>query len=1608
MNGIFGKLLACSTILFSLVLMSSPAYADDLSSLVKVTKSERSLTDRRTMTVTTTATVTITNSSTQSILNPVHAVFEISSPGVQVLDAIAPGAGNPYGKYYVNLTPRFTGGIFSPSGAVSFTVRLVCPSTVRYSYKILTFGSVQAANLAPVVAIAPVSPITLPAMAALSATVTDDGKVNPTPSLTWIKESGPGTVTFGTPGAVSTTASFSVDGNYVLRLNANDGALTGTATVSVTVNPAPVTNQPPTANAGQNRTVTIPYGQTTVSVTLDGSGSRDSDGTITSYIWSGTPDPADIVSPAISLGEGAYTFTLTVTDNKDVSSQASSVTVTVVKEVVRAPQLSLSSPPYTIQAGSTAPLIISVVAESPDGRKVSLSAAPLINNATFPSTSGVSASGSFNFRPDFSQAGKYFATFVARDVYDITSTVTVPIEVTRNNRSPLLTLQETGSMDEGGTLTIPVIATDPDGDIVTLTASGLPRNAILVPSAGSLTLTPDFTQAGTYPITITASDGVLSVSKTVTVTVRDVTGGNPGGIPALHLNVNPVESLTFLASQRITGTVNSSGGATVSQSSALITGMQPTTGAQGATQEVILYGDSGNYPSHFSNGISAASFGEGITVQSLTVTGPQQAVATIVIAPQAVTGSRLVTVSTASETAVSVLAFSVTRGATTVTGRLIDQDTGQPIGGATAVIRGTPFSATTGANGIFSISGVPGGTQTLMLSASNYVLTTSSIDALPNVSLTVPDIYTRATVFIPSAAPSVSLMSLIGRSASAQSSNVTRDAAFYLFRDAWMLLGGRDAGILDEYGNQMNPQVSGSGAMSLTDKGVKRLAEQMSSGKTMSLQEILYAFSMGLNWSQNTPPALKMWMDRLQQMVDQAWSDPANMDNALAILIFNRGNSVAADPPKIHPEMRLNVLQANLFVSSLLIYTLDSQGNLASRSENPVLLAYNSNLLSQLFVNAINPTSQGGRSVMRNFWKNYFGAWSNFPLSTVASAAGTALGTAISFATVGGLPGTAVATGILSFVSGVVADIIIQMVVSMNLAVLVPQPPIPLKAEYYTENNQGRVKVRFNRSVSDSHPLEDKNMQIRFWYTLYRYDRPPLNFSDNPNAVAVKNICSNCPETYVPFDIWPFLSQAELKAMISENPLEIIDDSPVPGKINYYDMTVTRLVGMKAALTGTDENLGSTQNWAAGFFPSVGAMLGKSEILGPGILMTAVSPMTSLVNGLQQLTSDFSGMVVAYAGERPNAAADDIEVDPVKGFVYHSDLVNKTIYRSEWAAERLMQTTKFADPGFKESQVGLAVDSAGNVYTDNQGSDSSFGGRVFRFKPEGTREFAGVVNYFSQLLMFARPVSVSRMTMGPNGRLYVADEICNCIKELDVALPIEPSRIVGQIYANLGPHAEPVQDLAFGPNRALYVLSSPTVQQIPYDSVAGVATVPAPYLDLSSLNTSGFGGLAVDGYGNVYLSQKGVAASTGKVLMFPFDSCFANPYCTSVTIMDNLDQPGDIDLSIDGRSLFIATGGGKLEKKIFGFSGQIKDFTGNPLGGATVSIQTEPIGYGKAVKTDANGFFRFDEVFRADLVVPYLDITIEYDGKTQVFLTQLGQPNFGTYGHTLRNITFSP
>ncbi len=142
-------------------------------------------------------------------------------------------------------------------------------------------------------------------------------------------------------------AAMDLDLVFTLTVTDDDGATninTDTNTVTITVTaPAVTTNQPPVANAGALQTVAI--GAT---VTLDGTDSTDSDGTIQSYEWVHTSTDDAPPATAITVADGVTStftapdaaadlvFTLTVTDD-DAATHSDTVTITVTAPVVTTP-----------------------------------------------------------------------------------------------------------------------------------------------------------------------------------------------------------------------------------------------------------------------------------------------------------------------------------------------------------------------------------------------------------------------------------------------------------------------------------------------------------------------------------------------------------------------------------------------------------------------------------------------------------------------------------------------------------------------------------------------------------------------------------------------------------------------------------------------------------------------------------------------------------------------------------------------------------------------------------------------------------------------------------------------------------------------------------------------------------------------------------------------------------------------------------------------------------------------------------------------------------------------------------------------------------------------
>lgn len=130
--------------------------------------------------------------------------------------------------------------------------------------------------------------------------------------------------------ATGANASVSLEtGTHTLTLTVTDNkGASDSDDVTIVIDPYQ-THYAPTADAGPDQTVTDTDDNGSETVTLNGTGSHDSDGHIVSYVWTASGNQiATGATPSVILANGRHTITLTVTDN-DALTDTDVVVITV-------------------------------------------------------------------------------------------------------------------------------------------------------------------------------------------------------------------------------------------------------------------------------------------------------------------------------------------------------------------------------------------------------------------------------------------------------------------------------------------------------------------------------------------------------------------------------------------------------------------------------------------------------------------------------------------------------------------------------------------------------------------------------------------------------------------------------------------------------------------------------------------------------------------------------------------------------------------------------------------------------------------------------------------------------------------------------------------------------------------------------------------------------------------------------------------------------------------------------------------------------------------------------------------------------------------------------
>ncbi len=1342
----------------------------------------------------------------------------------------------------------------------------------------------------------------------------------------------------------------------------------------------------PVAHAGQGRSIVLYPGENSIPLLLDGSNSFNPGGGALEYHWSGVPGLEPKARPPVELSEGAHTFSLTVKNEDGVESDPSEVVINVTRlGEQQPPQISVDPKEYVITTEES--VQFEVVASHPEAETVSLVAAPRIENVEFESTSGSSVTGNFSFSPEETQAGVYFFTFTAKTSYGLSATETVRVTVEKVNRAPVVSVAETFSVQEGQLLSIPVQASDPDGDIIGVSANNVPQNGVFIEGSRTLLFVPEYGQAGTYTVSFSASDGVLTsppVQTQITVTEADSGGGT---VTQLVLEVDPPESPNLQVASRITGRVNASASAPPVPKvvSALVQGLSPATLPQGGSGVIEITGQSaGSFPTGFISGVSRVSFGAGVEVTSVEVVTPSAIRAEVRVSPTAGIGPRSVVVQTDREVAVSIVAFNVTPGTTSVTGILKNPEGGAPLAGAIVSIKDTGIFAITAADGSFTLSGVPSGAQELIVNPPNSQILKIPIELAANQSLDLGELESESLVYDPSLPPSATVPSVLSRGLGDTSGRIKMEEAKQLIIDTFIALGGSEAGVLDEYGNQLNPKVEGEGLISLGPDHVEYHAENMARGETITLQEALYGISWTFPWSKGGPPTLLQFLKSVQTLVDEAWQDPRAKDSAMMIAIFNSGRGMRPEPPRISAETRLTSLQAQLLMGSFLGFVIQV------RDANPDTFAFNvdsfrggafggvhhdAGFLKQ-FSEFLIPSAHAndgslvhmppGGDIFTSFWVNLLGQWDNLPAGVFASGVGGAVSVALPTLIAGTMPSPSQsllssATGGLLF--GIVRDLLSASMAQAIIETKRPQAPLPMSASQISvDSADGKtvdmVIVNFLPEPGDR--ILANPSGVKYAYRLWRWNSVGGELvlvnggePDYHGAAAGEQGNSGV------------LVRLAGQGGIGSTTLAIVDRNPKQGH-NIYKIDVVRSIGDQDGSNGNN-NQGQGIPWWTGFLPQPGFALnfagGAAISFNPvGTLIAFLNPAVQIANGLKLMVSRMSDNIGAYVGPRAEwDQPDTMLIDEKIGIAYESVPSEDMIYAIDLDTFERMPV---ANGGFAAPyQSGLAIDPSGSLYSFNAAGADRFGGRIFKYNFRKTfnnrlvdflgREHVGTVNYYSFMLQYANPTGLGGMCIFPDGELIVTDTVSRQIKKVPVNATYNVTARVGQVYVDASPQFQFMQgmDIACRSDGGLIFANQSNILEV--DSNRSLRPMFAEDSGLFTQARS----FDYDKKGTLYVADSG----SGKILAIPAQfqntsQTFTQCEKEELTILEGVQDLRFVRINPHQNNVFYHSQK-QLKSVGLGVSGTVHDVNDQPVIGAEVLIRRLGAAPQKAARTNGCGVF---------------------------------------------------
>jgi hypothetical protein len=319
---------------------------------------------------------------------------------------------------------------------------------------------------------------------------------------------------------INAVPNYEAKSSYSFNVVASDGSASASRAVTLSV-----TDVAPTIGSGAAGSVA--EGSAAGTTVYTATATDPAGGTVT-YSLTGTDAGAFTINAATGAvtinsipnyeAKSSYSFTVQASDGTLTTTKAVTVSVTDV-----APTISSGSTASVVEGTAAGSTVYTAAATDPAGGTVTYSLSGADSGAfTINAATGVVT---INAVPNYETKSSYSFNVVASDG-TLSSTQAVTLSVT--DVAPTISSGAAGSVTEGaaaGTTVYSAAASDVAGGTVTYSLAGVDASAFTINSStGVVTINaiPNYEAKSSYSIIVQASDGTLTTTNAVTVSVTDV------------------------------------------------------------------------------------------------------------------------------------------------------------------------------------------------------------------------------------------------------------------------------------------------------------------------------------------------------------------------------------------------------------------------------------------------------------------------------------------------------------------------------------------------------------------------------------------------------------------------------------------------------------------------------------------------------------------------------------------------------------------------------------------------------------------------------------------------------------------------------------------------------------------------------------------------------------------------------------------------------------------------------------------------------------------------------------------------------------------------------